>query len=304
MPVTRLNHAVLYVRDVEVTREFYEEALGLRDADPPARPGRLPPGARAPPTTTTSGVFQIGSGAGPSGAGRSTVGLYHLAWEVDTLDELERLRACWPTGARWSGASDHVTTKSLYAHDPDGIEFEVCWILPADGAHPGAQGRGRRPIPGPGPSTSRPRRPATAAQTRGGVGVSIPACAWPDQPCRARTDRAGWPIQVLPGRPILPRCRRSIARRGVESIATGGRCGMAGRRRAVPRRRHLGRRRWSCSSCAPSSASPPRTSSAASSPSGGSTSVTAVADVMLATAIHVALAGAGAVPHLGPTDPP
>ena len=29
MPVTRLNHAVLYVRDVEVTREFYEQALGF-----------------------------------------------------------------------------------------------------------------------------------------------------------------------------------------------------------------------------------------------------------------------------------
>ena len=24
MPITRLNHAVLYVRDVEVSREFYE----------------------------------------------------------------------------------------------------------------------------------------------------------------------------------------------------------------------------------------------------------------------------------------
>jgi catechol-2,3-dioxygenase len=29
------------------------------------------------------------------------------------------------------GASDHGTTKSLYAKDPDGIEFEVVWIIPA-----------------------------------------------------------------------------------------------------------------------------------------------------------------------------
>ena len=34
----------------------------------------------------------IGDGAGPSEAGRKTVGLYHLAWEVDTLAELARLR--------------------------------------------------------------------------------------------------------------------------------------------------------------------------------------------------------------------
>ena len=32
MPVMRMNHAVLYVRDVAVTREFYENALGKRDA--------------------------------------------------------------------------------------------------------------------------------------------------------------------------------------------------------------------------------------------------------------------------------
>ena len=29
------------------------------------------------------------------------------------------------------GASDHGTTKSLYAKDPDGLEFEVVWLIPA-----------------------------------------------------------------------------------------------------------------------------------------------------------------------------
>ena len=95
-------------------------------------------------------MFQIGSGAGPSGAGRSTVGLYHLAWEVDTLDELERLQGVLADRGALVGASDHVTTKSLYARDPDGIEFEVCWILPADVAHR----RSSRPRP---PRDPRPR---------------------------------------------------------------------------------------------------------------------------------------------------
>ena len=31
-----------------------------------------------------------------------------------------------------SGSSDHSTTKSLYGHDPDGLEFEIAWIVPAD----------------------------------------------------------------------------------------------------------------------------------------------------------------------------
>lgn len=130
MPITRLNHAVLYVRDVEVTREFYEGALGFEALI------QVPGQAiffQAPGSTNDHdlGVFQIGSSAGPSGAGRSTVGLYHLAWEVDTLDELERLKGVLAERGALVGASDHVTTKSLYARDPDGIELEVCWILPA-----------------------------------------------------------------------------------------------------------------------------------------------------------------------------
>ena len=31
-----------------------------------------------------------------------------------------------------SGASDHTVSKSLYARDPDGLEFEVCWCVPAE----------------------------------------------------------------------------------------------------------------------------------------------------------------------------
>jgi catechol-2,3-dioxygenase len=31
-----------------------------------------------------------------------------------------------------AGASDHGSTKALYARDPDGIEFEVSWLVPAD----------------------------------------------------------------------------------------------------------------------------------------------------------------------------
>ncbi|MGZ4109894.1 MAG: VOC family protein, partial [Actinomycetota bacterium] len=65
-------------------------------------------------------------------AGRTTVGLYHLAWEVDTLAELERLAQVLAEHNALGGASDHGTTKSLYGRDPDGLEFEVAWIIPKD----------------------------------------------------------------------------------------------------------------------------------------------------------------------------
>ena len=131
MPIQRLNHAVLYVRDVDASVAFYTEILGFRPIM--QMPGRaaflLAPGST---NDHDLGLFQIGAGAGPSGAGRSTVGLYHLGWEVDTLGELKRLRQVLSESGALVGESDHSTTKALYAKDPDGLEFEVCWIVPAD----------------------------------------------------------------------------------------------------------------------------------------------------------------------------
>lgn len=170
MPITRLNHAVLYVRDVDRSVAFYTEVLGFRVV------GMLPeglPGAaflQAPGSTNDHdiGLFEIGSGAAPSGAGRTTVGLYHLAWEVDTLDELERLSTGLAARGALVGSSDHSTTKSLYAHDPDGLEFEVAWVVPAAMLDDDALA---------GRSTIRPldierEKQRYGATTQGGVGVS------------------------------------------------------------------------------------------------------------------------------------
>ncbi|MBT2225980.1 VOC family protein [Nonomuraea sp. NEAU-A123] len=169
MPVQRLNHAVLYVRDVERSVTFYREALGFE-----AVMGM--PGAaflQAPGSTNDHdlGLFQIGERAGQSTAGRSTVGLYHLAWEVDTLDELERIAAKLSELGALAGASDHATTKALYAHDPDGLEFEVSWLVPASLLTDEvlAARTSIRPL------DIAADKERYGGQTRGGVGVSIPA---------------------------------------------------------------------------------------------------------------------------------
>ena len=89
MPIVRLNHAVLFVSDVKRSVAFYHDVLGFT---PIADMAELPGAAflQAPGSTNDHdlGLFEIGAAAGTSQAGRSTVGLYHLAWEVDTLDEL------------------------------------------------------------------------------------------------------------------------------------------------------------------------------------------------------------------------
>jgi catechol-2,3-dioxygenase len=134
MPITRLNHAVLYVADLDRSVRFYTEVLGFRPI--PMTPDGFRGAAflQAPGSINDHdlGLFEIGSQAGPSAAGRSTVGLYHLAWEVDTLAELERLERVLAEAGALTGASDHGTTKSLYGADPDGLEFEVAWIIPAE----------------------------------------------------------------------------------------------------------------------------------------------------------------------------
>src|SRR4029450_5699096 len=144
MGINRLNHAVLYVRDAQHTAGFYEDVLGFRrvSVGPAHFTGAV--FLQAPGSTNDHdlGLFSIGEGAGASAAGRSTVGLYHLAWEVDTLDDLSRLASRLRERGSLVGSSDHATTKSLYAKDPDGIEFEVAWIVPADRLHEG--GRSRR----------------------------------------------------------------------------------------------------------------------------------------------------------------
>jgi catechol-2,3-dioxygenase len=130
MAVKRLNHAVLYVRNVDRSVKFYEEALGFRV-------GMQMPGAaflNAPGGSNDHdlGLFEVGNGAGPNLAGRNSVGLYHLAWEVETLAELQEGGQCLGRMGALVGASDHGTTKALYAKDPDGIEFEVSWLVPAE----------------------------------------------------------------------------------------------------------------------------------------------------------------------------
>ena len=130
MPIHRLNHAVLYVRDVARSATFYREVLGF---DVVMELGGKAAFLRAPDSTNDHdlGLFEIGAQAGTSGAGRSTVGLYHLAWEVDTLRDLEAIADRLARAGALVGMSDHSTTKSLYGHDPDGLEFEVVWLVPA-----------------------------------------------------------------------------------------------------------------------------------------------------------------------------
>ncbi|MBE1488622.1 VOC family protein [Plantactinospora soyae] len=173
MAIHRLNHAVLFVRELARSVAFYRDVLGFRPV------AMTPDGfdgaafLQAPGSTNDHdlGLFEVGAAAGPSGAGRTTVGLYHLAWEVDTLDELDATAARLSEAGALAGSSDHGSTKSLYAKDPDGLEFEVVWLVPADQLDEQTL-TARKQISRLDLEREKRRY---GGQTRGGVGISVPS---------------------------------------------------------------------------------------------------------------------------------
>jgi catechol-2,3-dioxygenase len=134
MTIRRLNHAVLYVRDAAVSARFYERVLGFRITQ---RMGDQAVFLRADGSDNDHDLALFSVGARP--APGQSIGLYHLAWQVHTLEELVAVRAKLLEAGSLVGESDHGVSNSLYAKDPDGIEFEVMWATPREswptGAH-------------------------------------------------------------------------------------------------------------------------------------------------------------------------
>jgi catechol-2,3-dioxygenase len=128
MSVRRLNHAVLYVNGVDREVEFYTRNLGFEvRTSIPGRAAFLRAAGSA--NDHDLGLFEIGTGSAPPGP---AVGLYHLAWEVGSLADLVSVRRKLLEAGALVGESDHRVSKSLYAKDPCGIEFEVMWRVPAE----------------------------------------------------------------------------------------------------------------------------------------------------------------------------
>jgi catechol-2,3-dioxygenase len=126
----RLNHAVLFVADLARAERFYTDVFGMvvvvREPRANAAFLRLPRSGNH----HDLGLFAVGRTAPPKQ--RGGIGLYHLAWQVDTIDELERARRLLTEAGAYTGESSHGATKSVYGADPDGNEFEIMWMLPRD----------------------------------------------------------------------------------------------------------------------------------------------------------------------------
>lgn len=125
MTIKRLNHAVLYVRDAPRSAAFYTEVLGFTVR---AAMGDQAFFLQADGSDNDHDLALMQVGDRPTAP--HSVGLYHLAWQVHTIEELAALRARLLEVGSLVGESDHGVSKSLYAKDPDGLEFEIMWAVP------------------------------------------------------------------------------------------------------------------------------------------------------------------------------
>jgi catechol-2,3-dioxygenase len=129
MPITGLNHAVLFVRDLERSLDFYKTVLGFIEVD---RVQNQMGFLRAASSSNHHDLGLIAIGASAATPKPGTVGLYHLAWQVPTIEDLVTAAQVLQQAGYLRGASDHGVSKSLYGEDPDGNGFELLWCVPRD----------------------------------------------------------------------------------------------------------------------------------------------------------------------------
>jgi catechol-2,3-dioxygenase len=130
IPVARLNHAVLYVRDATRSAEFYGRVFGFEVVESAFGGRAVFMRAAGGDNHHDLGLFSVGDEA--PRPPRGSVGLYHLAWEVPTIDDLAEAARVLSEAGALGGASDHGVSKSLYGADPDGNEFEIMWRVPRE----------------------------------------------------------------------------------------------------------------------------------------------------------------------------
>jgi catechol-2,3-dioxygenase len=121
----RLQHLVLWVSDVERSVRFYCDLLGFEVT-------KQYPNAAFLKIPGTSDDHHLGlfEQAGMGRPDERVARMYHSAWEVGEIADLVRARRRLIEAGSLVGQSDHGVSLSLYAKDPDGLEFEVFWTVP------------------------------------------------------------------------------------------------------------------------------------------------------------------------------
>lgn len=121
----RLQHLVLWVSSVERSVRFYCDVVGFEVK-------RRHPHAvfLTIPGTTDDHHLGLFEQTGLTRPDEQVARMYHSAWEVGELTDLARARQRLIDAGALVGSSNHGVSLSLYAKDPDGLEFEIFWTVP------------------------------------------------------------------------------------------------------------------------------------------------------------------------------
>jgi len=130
VPTTKLGHIVLRVRDLERSKAFYTDLLGLRPM------GEIPSVMAFFSTQSNAdshdlALMRVGPNAPDAPA--QAVGLYHFAYQVESEDALAKAyMTLREAGVTIVGTGDHGVSKGIYILDPDGIQIEITYEVPRD----------------------------------------------------------------------------------------------------------------------------------------------------------------------------
>lgn len=118
---TRLGHLALRVRNLDQSVAFYRDVVGLDLRG--RREGSAFLGIRADASHEIA-LFELPAEAPGPEPGR--VGLYHMAWELSSFEELQRFHErLLANNARIAGYSPRQMNVMFL--DPDGNEIEAIW---------------------------------------------------------------------------------------------------------------------------------------------------------------------------------
>ncbi len=131
IPVRRLNHVALKVRDLDGSVAFYKRVMGFTE-DVGRFGNDVLAFLRAPGSANHHDLALLKIGPSATDASARSVGLFHCAWEVDHLADLVTARDRLTAEGCFQRQNDHGATKAVYGTDPDGNTIEITWLLPRE----------------------------------------------------------------------------------------------------------------------------------------------------------------------------
>ena len=126
MPIQRVGHVVLKMRDLDEAKRFYNGVLGMKIADEREDMGVF---FRFDDYHHDISVFKVVEDA--AAPERNQVGLAHVAMIADSFESVQTMyQKLKDSGVEGIRTADHGVTKSVYFKDPEGNELEIYCEVP------------------------------------------------------------------------------------------------------------------------------------------------------------------------------